>query len=155
MRISYLADHPEFIPALAPPLWAQWRDVLPEDATVECRVAKLQEHMNRRTLPIAWIAHAEGELLGTAALRVHDLEGREDLSPWLGGVFVLPAHRRKGVASALCRTVEDAAWHMDAKMIYLFTPEQQALYSRLGWKHLEHANWRGLNGSIMFKKKNA
>lgn len=53
--------------------------------------------MNRDALPIAWIAHANGQLLGTAALRVHDLEGREDLTPWLGGVFVGTHFRRQGI----------------------------------------------------------
>jgi hypothetical protein len=44
--------------------------------------------MNRDKLPIAWVAHANGQLLGTAALRVHELDGRENLTHWLGGVFV-------------------------------------------------------------------
>jgi hypothetical protein len=30
--------------------------------------------MNRDQLPIAWVAHANGQLLGTAALRFHDFE---------------------------------------------------------------------------------
>ena len=65
--------------------------------------------MNRDQLPIAWVAHANGQLLGTAALRVHDLEGREDLTPWLGGVFVGSQFRRRGIGAALCATVEEAA----------------------------------------------
>jgi len=65
--------------------------------------------MNRDELPIAWIAHSNGQLLGTAALRVHDLEGREDLTPWLGGVFVDSHFRRQGIGAALCATVEDEA----------------------------------------------
>ena len=60
--------------------------------------------MNRDQLPIAWVAHANGQLLGTAALRVHDLEGREDLTPWLGGVFVASHFRRRGISAALSRT---------------------------------------------------
>jgi GNAT superfamily N-acetyltransferase len=65
--------------------------------------------MNRDQLPIAWVAHANGQLIGTAALRVHDPEGREDLTPWLGGVFVASQCRHRGIGAALCATVEDAA----------------------------------------------
>ena len=65
--------------------------------------------MNRDELPIAWVAHANGQLFGTAALRVHDLEGREDLTPWLGGVFVGSHFRRRGIGAALCATVKDEA----------------------------------------------
>jgi GNAT superfamily N-acetyltransferase len=244
MQISYLADHPEFIPVLAPPIVEHWRALLPEE-TLERRILKLQKHANKDTLPIGWVAHADGRVFGTAALRVHDLEGREDLracfkigrgpaardfghgqggefraspqravrseptpargkrpaarrvfgqkaawlrcssltdpwrvcslvaprhpafcpktgplrilkqalTPWLGGVFVLPEHRRRGVASALCRAAEEKAWSLGFKALYLFTPDQQSLYARLGWKKAERAVWRGLESDIMIKTK--
>src|SRR6266550_2963732 len=87
VQISYLIEHPEYIPQLAQWLFEQWDSILGEE-TPEARIKKLKTHMNRDKLPTAWVAHANGQLLGTAALRVHDLEGREDLTPWLGGVFV-------------------------------------------------------------------
>src|SRR5262245_8351243 len=65
--------------------------------------------MNRDQLPIAWFAHANGRLLGTAALRLRHLERREDLTPWLGGAFVSPQFRRRGIGATLCATDEDAA----------------------------------------------
>ena len=152
MQISYLADHPEFIPVLAPAIVEHWRAVLPEE-TIERRVIKLQKHVNKDMLPIGWVAHADGRVFGTAALRVHDLEGREDLTPWLGGVFVLPEHRRRGVATALCRAAEERAWSLGFEALYLFTPDQQSLYARLGWRKSERAVWRGLESDIMIKTK--
>ena len=86
VRISYLIEHPEYIPQLAQWLFEQWDTILGEK-TPKARIEKLKAHMNRDELPIAWVAHANGQLLGTAALRVGDLEGREDLTPWLGGVI--------------------------------------------------------------------
>ena len=108
VRISYLIEHPEYIPQLAEWLFEQWDTILGEK-TPEARIEKLKAHMNRDELPIAWVAHANGQLFGTAALRVHDLEGREDLTPWLGGVFVGSHFRRQGIGAALCATVEDEA----------------------------------------------
>lgn len=86
VQISYLIEHPEYIPQLAQWLFEQWDSILGEK-TPEARIKKLKTHMNRDKLPIAWVAHTNGQLLGTAALRVGDLEGREDLTPWLGGVI--------------------------------------------------------------------
>src|ERR1044071_4096135 len=108
VRISYLIEHPEYIPQLAQWLFEQWDTILGEK-TLGARIKKLRAHMNRDELPIAWVAHANGQLLGTAALRVHDLEGREELTPWLGGVFVGPDFRRRGIGAALSAVVEDAA----------------------------------------------
>ena len=80
VRISYLIDYPEYIAQLAQWLFEEWDSILGE-GNPEARIQKLKAHMNRDELPIAWVAHANGKLLGTAALRVHDLEGREDLTP--------------------------------------------------------------------------
>src|SRR5437588_9798392 len=107
-RISYLIEHPEYIPQLAQCLFEQWDSIL-GDKTPEARIKKLNAHMNRDKLPIAWVAHASGQMLGTAALRVNDLEGREDLTPWLGGVFVGSQFRRRGNGAARCATVGAAA----------------------------------------------
>src|SRR5437899_11847508 len=130
VRISYLIEHPEYIPQLAQWLFEQWDSILGEK-TPETRIRKLQAHMNRDKLPIAWVAHANGQLLGTAALRVHDLEGREDLTPWRGGVFVGSNFRRRGIGAALCATVEDAAGSREIQTLYLFTLDKQAVYPRL------------------------
>src|SRR5438094_9563419 len=108
VQISYLIQQPEYIPQLAQWLVEQWDSILGE-GTPEARIKKLKTHLNRDKLPIAWVAHANGQLLGTAALRVHDLEGREDLTPWLGEVFVGSQVRRRRIGAALCATVQEAA----------------------------------------------
>lgn len=153
MHISYLADHPEFISVLAPAVFEYWHTVL-RDETLDSRISKLQSHLNKEVLPIAWVAHDKGEVFGTAALRLNDLDGSENLSPWLGGVFVLPSHRRRGVASALSIFVEQQAWLRGYETLYLFTPNQQALYGRLGWVESEKLTWQGLKSSIMVKNRN-
>ena len=83
---------------------------------------------------------------------MHDLEGREDLTPWLGGVFVLPAFRRQGIGSALCAAVEEHAQRTGVKTLYLFTLDQQSMYARLGWRHFDPCVWRGFKGDIMVKR---
>jgi len=150
-QIGYLIDHPEHLGQLAQWQFEQWDSILGEKS-IEPRIAKLQGHMNRDKLPIAWIAHANGELLGSAALRVHDLESREDLTPWLGGVIVGPAFRRRGIGAALCATVEDAARSRGVQKLYLFTHDKQAWYSRLGWTLLGPCVWHGLAMDIMCKQ---
>ena len=112
---------------------------------------RFRAHMNRDALPVAWLAHEDGRALGTAALRVSDLPGREALSPWLGGVYVAPPFRGRGIASALCRVVEERASALGHERLYLFTLDQQRLYARLGWRPLEQASWRGRTADVMWK----
>jgi N-acetylglutamate synthase-like GNAT family acetyltransferase len=140
VQISYLIEHPEYIAQLAQWLFEQWGSTLGEK-TPEDRIKKLKTHMNRDKLPIAWVAHANGQLLGTAAVRVHDLKGREDLSPWLGGVFVGLPFRRQGIGAALCAAVEDEARSRGIQTLYLFTLDKQVWYSRLGWSIIGQCVW--------------
>ena len=101
IQISYLIDHPEYIPQLGQWLFEQWGSILGEE-TPAARIEKLKRHLNRDTLPIAWVAHANGQVLGTAALRVHDLEDRQDLTRgsaefWSGGSFAAEVSARRSV----------------------------------------------------------
>ena len=52
--ISYLLEHPEYVPQLAQWLFEQWDSILGEK-TPETRIKKLNAHMNRDQLPIAWV----------------------------------------------------------------------------------------------------
>src|SRR5262249_30914992 len=151
MSIDYLAHHSEFIFALAQETLDHYRDIL-RDETLETRCAKLRLHMQTEKLPLALVAFAGEELFGMGALREHDLPGREELTPWLGGVFVRPQHRRRRIGSALCHALEEKAWLMVFSVLYLFTLDQQRLYARLGWQHLQLSSWLGHPVDIMFKR---
>ena len=150
-RISYLVDYPEYVPQLAEWSLQHWKDIL-RDETRETRIEKLKTHLNRDELPIAWVAHGNGQPFGTAALRVHDLEEREDLTPWLGGVLVGGPFRRRGIGEALCRAVEEEARSRGIATLYLFTLDKQTWYSRLGWSDVAPCLWRQRPGIIMSKQ---
>jgi len=152
LSIDYLAYHPEFIPTLAQETLDHYRDIL-HDETLETRCAKLRSHMHTDTLPLALVASDDGEPFGIGALREHDLPGREELTPWLGGMFVRQQHRHRGVGSSLCGALEEQAWLMGFPVLYLFTLDQQRLYARLGWQQLQNSSWLGRPVDIMFKSR--
>ncbi|MDH4276205.1 MAG: GNAT family N-acetyltransferase [Gammaproteobacteria bacterium] len=154
-QISLLADHPAFIDTLAPWLLAHWHNYLPQD-TLAMRVAKLQAHLNCDKFPIAWVAHRGGEVLGTVALREHDLPDHLHLAPWLGGLFVTPEARGRGIGAALCAHVVQAAvpFIAESRAIYLFTLDKQAWYRKSGWAICEPCVWEGHTGDIMCKLVN-
>jgi N-acetylglutamate synthase-like GNAT family acetyltransferase len=154
VQISYLIDRPEFIPQLAQWLFEHWGPILGEQNS-EARIRKLKAHLNQDQLPIAWVAHADDQLLGTAALRAHDLEGREDLTPWLGGVFVGSEFRGQGIGAALCAHVENRAQACGIDTLYLFTLNLQEWYLRMGWTVLGRCVWQQRAGDIMCKQLQA
>ena len=87
--------------------------------------------------------------VGTASLRLDDLPDRPDLSPWLAGVYVVPEHRNKGIASALCKRIAAEASRLGIVQLYLCTEDQENLYRKLGWSVHERLKSRGEDIVVM------
>ncbi len=148
MHIDYLADHPEFISAVARWHHEEWSYIRPGD-TVEARTLRLRDECGRGQIPTTFIAYSDSTLFGTAMLIAHDMDTHMDLTPWLAGVFVVPNYRRQGIASKLIARVVGSAANLGVKRVYLFTPDAEQLYSRLGWSVIERTTYRGTDAIVM------
>ena len=67
----------------------------------------------------------------------------------MAGVFVDPAYRRRGVASALVLQSIATAAQLGIETLYLITHDQQQLYKNLGWSPVEELNYRGEDVTLM------
>nr|WP_298415964.1 GNAT family N-acetyltransferase [uncultured Halomonas sp.] len=130
--------------------YEQWGDLYPETSQ-EAWQEELHRECGTRGVPAVFLALAEGRPVGTASLVKADMEVRRELGPWLASVYVLPEWRGQGIASRLVRCVEGEAQEVGMTRLYLFTPDQQALYRRLGWKDKETLDYRGMNVTIMMR----
>jgi GNAT superfamily N-acetyltransferase len=81
--------------------------------------------------------------VGTASLSHDDLASHRDLTPWLAEVFVEPAHRGRGYASALVRQVETFALAASVPTLWLYTWTAESLYARLRWHRVGLETNRG------------
>lgn len=103
-------------------------------------------------VPSVFVAMAGDQPVGTASLTVDDMDTRPELAPWLASVFVLPEWRGQGIASRLVRRVEREAREAGVETLYLYTPDQQALYRRLGWEEREVLAYRGETVTVMCRR---
>jgi N-acetylglutamate synthase-like GNAT family acetyltransferase len=62
------------------------------------------------------------------------MEIRPDLEPWLASVFVDPEERGRGIGSQLVEFIMLQARERRFTRLYLFTPDRQTFYQRLGWR---------------------
>lgn len=77
IRVSFLADYPEFVRVLAPEILDHLRHAVDMEDTLEVRKAKLRTQLNKAVLPVALVAHRGCDVLGTAARRASEPEGYE------------------------------------------------------------------------------
>lgn len=149
--IEYLCDLPEHIETVSGWLFQTWGAAIPGN-TPEKSLQKLKNRSLKGMIPSVFVCLRHGAPLGTAAITEHDMEERKDLGPWLAGVYVVPGHRRKGIATKMVNRVHREARMMGLKELYLYTPDMAPFYETLGWKLLEKYENRGQRVDIMIKK---
>jgi GNAT superfamily N-acetyltransferase len=148
LEIAYLADHPEFVPLLAAWFYDEWGGGWPS-ATLEGFIKRLEGRLNRDQPPITYLGFYDQEPVGTAALKIREMETHPQFEYWLGSVYVREDYRRQGIASALIQAVIDQSRVLGIDRLYLYTRQKEPLYAKFGWKVIETPKHRGKVVSIM------
>lgn len=137
IKIAYLKEHPDAIPALA----QIWHEVLGSiwvpDVSVERVEQRFHEHLNDEVLPITFVAFDGNKLVGGVSLREND-GIRPDLMPWLGSLVVDAAYQKKGIGGMLINAIRQKAIEMHFAKLYLFAfdPTLPAYYARFGFNKI-------------------
>ena len=149
MKISLLADCPDFAPVVAQWHFAEWGHLYP-GGTVDGWLDHIRTRMNADRIPMTVVADDErGESVGTAALTEHDMTTHPELSPWLGGVYVAPLARGRGVASTLIRHLMERAADFGVRDLYLYTRGATDLYRKFDWRPLSRELYMGREVTVM------
>lgn len=81
-----------------------------------------------------WVCfNRDDQIAGMASLEEKDHPDFQNLSPWLGSVFVHPEARGHGIVHKLCEAVESGARSNGYPKIYLFTHTATDIYAKRGW----------------------
>jgi len=150
MEIKYLKDYKEWIPKIAEWFYNEWGDMHP-DLDVDKIIARLHKRTNIDKIPLTVVAVENEMIVGTASLKEFDMEIRMQYSPWLASVYVCEGWRKKGVGARLVTTIVDKAKMIGVDTLYLYTPDAQDFYAKLGWRVLENTEYHGKNVTIMVK----
>ena len=140
---------PDALATAAREVCEYWRDATMRP-WVEQKADWLETHPGDG-LPLRLGAIAGGVCVGTVSLVYNDLAQRPDLTPWVASVLVRPAWRGRGIAAALLAEAERRAAAHRVEALYLFTPDAEAYYARLGWTAFDHGYTRGEEIVLMRK----
>ncbi|MFM2485207.1 GNAT family N-acetyltransferase [Celerinatantimonas yamalensis] len=151
MDFIFLADKQEMKPVVAKWYFDKWGH-LNEGASVASFDNKLNDYLNRDSLPLMIMAVEDDYILGVAQLRYHEMSIYPEKEHWLGGVYVDAKHRGKHVASAIVNKIEQIALTLGVSEIHLQTESLNGgLYARLGWQPVEQVNYHGVDVQVMSK----
>ena len=147
MRIDDLKTVPQYLLPLAEWHQAEWQSLNPGQS-LQQRIDKMQAYLNDDFIPTTFVASA-GQLLGSAAIVKCDMDIRPQLTPWLASVYVNESKRCQGVGSELVKHVMQQAAEQGIERLYLYTPDQEVFYTKLGWQKLEQVEYHGVKVCIM------
>jgi predicted N-acetyltransferase YhbS len=149
MQIANLADRRELLPTISMLLHREWGH-LPPWASLSDIEMRLAAGLNTECAPFTLVAlGGSNECLGTASIKLFELPEHADKTHWLGEVLVSPEQRGRGVGSALIRACIAECERLGITMLYLYTPDQQPLYERLGWEEIARDRVNDESVSIM------
>jgi GNAT superfamily N-acetyltransferase len=134
MRIVPLADSPHFLPLIVAQLHADWGS-LPPWSDPHVVLKRLEKACDSAPFPRAFVAVSDqGEFLGTASIKLNELRHHPDKTHWLGEVYVPKECRGRGIGTQLIEAAANYAFQEGALSLFLYTPDQQKLYAKLGWQ---------------------
>jgi GNAT superfamily N-acetyltransferase len=148
MQIELLADHPLLVRVISGWHFDEWSDRYP-GTTRAAWTWELAGRCERDRIPVTFVAMVDSEPIGSASLVVCDMDTRPELSPWLAAVYVLPAFRRRGIATALVTHALTQARQLGVGQLYLWTDTAASLYSQLGRCPLGEESYKGKRVLVM------
>jgi GNAT superfamily N-acetyltransferase len=150
ISIDYLANYPELAGELARISWGEWQSIYEQRGqTFKDALKNYRQRTNIDRLPLALVALGDQKLIGTVSLKYDDLDIRPEIKIWLGGLFVMPEWRRRGVGSLLMQRALEAATRLHLEKLFLWTSSAESLYLKLGWRPVERLDYCGNRIVIM------
>jgi len=145
-----LTERPDAIPQVARWWCDEWG--LPQlHKSLDAYLSELAS-LDPDKLPIHILALNGRPVVGVATLK--DQSALQNLFPdfqyWLSGVYVPPALRGRGIATALCLKMVDIAKSRGVTRLHLMTEALDGgLYAKVGWKPVRQVHVDGLDLLVM------
>lgn len=137
LEVVSLADRKDLTETVARWRWQEWG----QDLSLEYMKYQTEHNSQKNRLPMTFAALVNGEPAGTVAIWMNDLPSRQDLYPWLAGLYVVQELRGQGIAWQLQKKVIETVREHQYKEVFLYT-NHIGYYERYGWEFVEPAPLR-------------
>ncbi len=121
----------EYINCIVDWLWKEWG----EKDNRNYWQSWVESSSNSDEIPLTFAAIISGSIVGTISLWRCDLQSKQDLFPWLGGLYIQNNHRHKGIATKLIQYACNEAQQLGYKELYLFT-KLDGFFEKLQWEYM-------------------
>lgn len=149
MQIRQLMDNPDYLAQTSGLLFREW-SCLPlwaDEERIRTRLIERNSSDNRQITLV--VIDAENSVIAAASLIQYELSDDPQRIHWLGEVITQPSHRGQGIGSLLVKELIKYASAQNITELWLYTPDMQSLYRKLGWEDKETRIVGGESVSVM------
>lgn len=134
--IENLRDYPQFIDTVVGWIYSEWGN-----NNRRYWDSWIRSSLSEKGVPQTYIVFVDDRIAGTYSLWRCDLQSRQDLYPWFGGLYVSPEYRGKEIEGIkLGERMQSHALqqvkNLGYSRVYLFTEKNPKYYVANGWKVL-------------------
>ncbi len=139
IRIDNLNNYPQYIDTVVNWLYSEWGN-----NNYKYWDSWVRSSLNNTDIPQTFVVFIDEKMVGTYSLWRCDLQSRQDLFPWFGGLFVSPDYRGKEYCGVklgimLQQHALDILKKYNYKKVYLFTDRDPKYYITNGWQIIDTA----------------
>lgn len=148
VTIAYLVDCPDLINLLATWFHREWGRRNPA-LTIDSIAKNLEGRLHRNRLPLTFVAFLETKPVGTASLKIREMEIYPQYLHWFGAVYVVPQYRHQGIGTQIVAYSISEAERIGVGELYLYTRGSESFYAQFGWQPLERTFYHGREVVVM------
>lgn len=135
------------------------------------RQSQLRLHLGANLIPTTFVLLEKGRAVGSVSLVNYrrqnekskkalviesepgagEAHNKDAQSIWLTNMYVLPEHRKQGLAQVLLNRAEDYARSLQLKHIYLYAQDAEGYYKKRGWLVLKTVNLDGQKLKVLVR----
>jgi len=154
VQVEPIEHYKECIPLICRYLWEEWGDdyiQFRQYTTVEKLAAYYRSLESNATVPNAYVAVADGTIVGTYLIDTEDLGVHpESPDPWLANVFVFSQYRNKGYGAQL---VSYAVQKYPRLNLWTFDNRLANYYGKFGFEKKEVITKHGHLENIIYMQR--
>ena len=118
--------------------------------TVEAIEKNLKRRLNRHAPPLTFVAFIGETPVGSASLKIREMDIYPEYLHWLGTVYVLPEYRNRGIGTQIIEhSLSEAKRSGNIKELFLYTHDRERFYTKFGWQALERPFYHGREVVVM------
>lgn len=133
IRTVNLAKSPQYFENVFESIYGEWGEDNPNFWK-----SWIKSSMREKGVPATYVVLSDIQYVGTFSFWNCDLQSRQDLTPWVGGVVVEPHFRGQGIGLFIQEEVTRILREEKIGQAFLFT-ELIGFYERTGWRFIEES----------------